>query len=141
MLYAFEGRRPFIGEGTYVSETAAVIGDVRTGKDCYIGHGAIIRADYGVIEIGDGTAIEEGVIVHAPPPGCRIGAHVIVGHGAIIHATSVGESCAIGMGAILSLAVDVGPGRSWRKGQSSCRAGRYRLQSSSRETPRKGCAR
>ena len=66
MLYAFEGRRPFIGEGTYVSETAAVIGDVRTGKDCYIGHGARIRADYGVIEIGDGTAIEEGVIVHAP---------------------------------------------------------------------------
>ena len=35
---------------------------------------------------------------------------MIVGHGAIIHATSVGESCAIGMGAILSLAVDVGAG-------------------------------
>jgi carbonic anhydrase/acetyltransferase-like protein (isoleucine patch superfamily) len=111
MLYAFEGRRPFIGEGTYVSETAAVIGDVRTGKDCYIGHGAIVRADYGVIEIGDGTAIEEGVIVHAPPLGsCRIGAHVIVGHGAIIHAASVGESCAIGMGAILSLGAEVGAG-------------------------------
>ena len=111
MLYSFEERRPYLGEGTYVSETAAVIGNVRTGKGCYIGHGAIIRADYGAIEIGDGTAIEEGVIIHAPPGGfCRIGAHVIVGHGAIIHAANIGESCAIGMGAVISLEAEVGAG-------------------------------
>jgi carbonic anhydrase/acetyltransferase-like protein (isoleucine patch superfamily) len=111
MLYTFEGRRPSIGEGTYVSETATVIGDVRAGNNCYIGHGAIVRADYGVIEIGDGTAIEEGVIVHAPPKGlCRIATHVIVGHGAIIHALSIGESCAIGMGAVVSLEAEVGAG-------------------------------
>jgi carbonic anhydrase/acetyltransferase-like protein (isoleucine patch superfamily) len=111
MLYAFEGRQPSMGEGTYVSETATVIGNVRTGKNCYIGHGAIIRADYGAVEIGDGTAIEEGVIIHAPPGGlCRIGAHVIVGHGAIVHAASIGESCAIGMGAVISLEAEVGAG-------------------------------
>lgn len=67
MLYRFDGSQPVIGAGTYISETATVIGDVRIGERCYVGHGAILRGDYGTIEIGDETAIEEGVIIHAPP--------------------------------------------------------------------------
>ena len=69
MLYKFGGKQPSVGRGTYVSILAAVIGDVVIGDHCYIGHGAILRGDYGRIEIGHGTAIEEGVIVHAPPKG------------------------------------------------------------------------
>ena len=61
MLYEFDARKPVLGTGTYVSETATVIGEVRIGNECYIGHGAILRGDYGTIEIGDGTAVEEGV--------------------------------------------------------------------------------
>jgi carbonic anhydrase/acetyltransferase-like protein (isoleucine patch superfamily) len=109
MLYRFDGRQPVIGTGTYVSETATVIGDVRIGKHCYIGHGAILRGDYGTIEIGDETAVEEGVIIHAPPhERCSIGVKVIIGHGAIIHARLVGDLSAIGMGAILSIRSEVG---------------------------------
>ena len=37
MLYRFDGRQPAIGAGTYVSETATVIGDVRIGERCYVG--------------------------------------------------------------------------------------------------------
>ena len=59
MLYAFDGRRPRIGEGTYVSEHALVIGDVVIGENCYIGHGAILRGDYGTITIGAGTTLME----------------------------------------------------------------------------------
>ena len=104
MLYRFEGKEPVIGSGTYVSETATVIGNVTIGNDCYIGHGAILRGDYGRIEIGDGTAVEEGVIIHAPPEDiCSVGRGVIIGHGAIIHAKSIGDLAAIGMGAILSI--------------------------------------
>lgn len=32
-LYAFEGRRPRLGGGTYVPETADVVGDVVLGED------------------------------------------------------------------------------------------------------------
>lgn len=111
MLYEFDRRKPVIGMGTYVSETATVIGDVRIGNDCYIGHGAILRGDYGIIEIGDGTAVEEGVIVHAPPKdSCLIGKRVTIGHGAIVHAKAIGDSITIGMGAILSLRSEVGSG-------------------------------
>jgi carbonic anhydrase/acetyltransferase-like protein (isoleucine patch superfamily) len=109
MLYSFDNRRPTIGKESYVSETALVIGDVRIGNNCYIGHGAILRGDYGTIEIGDGTAIEEGVVVHAPPDlTCFIGEKVTVGHGAILHPKSIGDMSVIGMGAILSIRTEIG---------------------------------
>lgn len=111
MLYEFDGRQPEIGQDTYVSETAQVIGDVRIGDNCYIGHGAIIRGDYGSIEIDSGTAVEEGVIIHAPPEQLsRIGKKVTMGHGAIIHSAEIGDGVVIGMGAILSIGVKIGAG-------------------------------
>jgi len=111
MFYRFDGRQPIVGIGTYVSETAIVIGDVRIGNNCYIGHGVILRGDYGTIEIGNETAVEEGVIVHAPPADyCSIGHGVVIGHGAIIHAKTIGDSVTIGMGAILSIRSEVGRG-------------------------------
>ena len=67
MLYKFAGKHPVVGKGSYVSDIAGVIGDVVIGDNCYIGHAAILRGDYGRIEIGNGTAVEEGVIAHAPP--------------------------------------------------------------------------
>jgi carbonic anhydrase/acetyltransferase-like protein (isoleucine patch superfamily) len=87
-----------------VSETAQVIGDVRIGRKCYIGHGAILQGDYGTIDVGKETVIEEGVLVHAPPDQtCMIGNRAVVGHGAIIHSRSIDDSAMIGMGAILSI--------------------------------------
>ena len=109
MLYSFDDRKPTIGKETYVCESALVIGDVKVGNNCYIGHGAILRGDYGTIEIGDGTAIEEGVIIHAPPKRtCWIGEKVTVGHGAIIHSKSIGNLAVIGMGAIISIFAEIG---------------------------------
>ena len=104
MFYRFDGKEPVVGAGTYVSETALLIGDVRIGSRCYIGHGAILRGDYGTIDITDEVTVEEGVIVHAPPGQCcSVGKGAVFGHGAIIHAKSVGENAGIGMGAILSV--------------------------------------
>jgi carbonic anhydrase/acetyltransferase-like protein (isoleucine patch superfamily) len=74
-----------------------------------VGHGAIIRGDYGRIEIGDGTAVEEGVIIHAPPKGLHeIGQSVTMGHGAVLHGSVVGDYSVIGMGAILSIFSETG---------------------------------
>lgn len=109
MLYQFRDNRPTIGIDTYVSETAMVIGDVTIGANCYIGHGAIIRGDYGKIIIGDKTAVEEGVIIHAPPKDTGvIGEMVTIGHGAILHGKIVKNNAVIGMGAVLSLWSEIG---------------------------------
>ena len=111
MFYAFDGKKPEVGSDTYVSELAVVIGDVRIGNNCYVGHGAVLRGDYGRIEIGSGTAVEEGVIIHAPPnQACIIGEKVTLGHGAVIHASIIGDGAVIGMGAVVSIRSVVGKG-------------------------------
>lgn len=111
MLYRFDEKQPEYGEDTYISETATVIGDVKIGNNCYIGHNAVLRGDYGRIEIGSGTAVEEGVIIHVPPH-CvaRIGEKVTIGHGAIIHSEEIGNLAVIGMGAIASIGAKIGTG-------------------------------
>jgi carbonic anhydrase/acetyltransferase-like protein (isoleucine patch superfamily) len=99
VFYEFDEKKPVIGKDTYVSETALLIGDVRIGKRCYIGHGAIIRGDYGTIDIEDETTIEEGVVVHAPPDECcYIQSGVVIGHGTIVHSKKIGQNVGIGMG-------------------------------------------
>jgi len=108
-FYRFAGRVPVVSEKSYVSETAIIIGDVKIGDGCYIGHGAILRGDHGTIEVGPRTAVEEGVIIHALSGGvCQIGESVTIGHGAIVHAENIEDYAVIGMGAILSLHVKIG---------------------------------
>jgi carbonic anhydrase/acetyltransferase-like protein (isoleucine patch superfamily) len=102
-LYQFEGRKPRVGKGSFVAESALVIGDVRIGTDVYIGHGAILRGDYGTIHIGDGTAIEEGAVVHARPGDRTLfGNQVTVGHGSMIHNAWIKDYAVIGMRATIS---------------------------------------
>jgi len=109
MLYKFDGKQPVVGENSYVSDTARVIGDVVIEDNCYIGHGAILRGDYGRIEIGDGTAVEEGVIVHAPPNDVnRIGKKVTIGHAAVVHGKYIGDQAVIGMGSVISIWAEIG---------------------------------
>jgi len=109
MLYRFDGKEPKAGKDSYISETAIVIGNVVIGNNCYIGHGSVLRGDYNSIEIGDGTAVEEGVIIHSPPGETnRIGMMVTIGHRAMLHGKSVGDYSVIGMGAILSIRSEIG---------------------------------
>ncbi|MFO7876712.1 MAG: gamma carbonic anhydrase family protein [Desulfovermiculus sp.] len=109
MLYRFDHHEPKVGVDTYVSETAIVIGDVRIGNECYIGHGAILRGDYGSIEIESGSAVEEGAVLHAPPQQvCRLDQRVTIGHGAIVHSRNIGHDAVIGMGAVVSIRAVIG---------------------------------
>lgn len=110
-LWGFDGREPQVGKNSFVSPLAEVIGDVRVGDKCYIGHGAILRGDYGTIIIGNGSAVEEGAVLHAPPKKeCILGAQVTIGHGAVIHGRRIGDLVVIGMGAVVSLYAEVGTG-------------------------------
>ena len=68
-----------------------------------IGHGAILRGDYGTIHVGEGTAIEKGVIVHARPNDRTIiGNSVTVGNGAMIHNAQIRDYAVIDMRATIS---------------------------------------
>ena len=108
-IYEFENKKPSIGRGTFVFNSADVIGDVTIGENCYIGPGARIRGDYGSIRIGSDTAVEENVVIHARPDDITvIDNHVTLGHASIIHNAIIHDWAVIGMGAIVSDWAEIG---------------------------------
>ncbi len=109
MIKTFEGHAPEIGSGSYVHPSADVFGAVRIGTGCWIGPGARIRGDYGRIEIGDHTAVEDNCVIHARPgEQTTIGQWVTLGHGCIVHNATIHDWAIIGMGAIVSDWADIG---------------------------------
>jgi carbonic anhydrase/acetyltransferase-like protein (isoleucine patch superfamily) len=109
-LYEFEGKRPNIGNSTYISPQAIIIGEVHIGDKCFIGPGTVIRGDYGKIIINNGSAIEENCIIHAEPgSSVIIEDNVVVGHGAIIHGPCLLENNAvIGMASVICARTKIG---------------------------------
>lgn len=108
-LYEFEGKRPRIGAGSFVPESADVIGDVTIGEKCFIGVGARLRGDYGAIVIGDGTSVQENVVIHAREDDRTVvGDRVQLGHGCILHNCTVADNAVVGVGAIISDYAKVG---------------------------------
>jgi carbonic anhydrase/acetyltransferase-like protein (isoleucine patch superfamily) len=102
-VYEFEKRIPAIGKTSYVSHSASVIGKVTIGEECYIAPGAAVKGDYGEIRVGNGTSVQDNVIIHARPDEMtEIGDNVTLGHGCIIHNATVKDDAVIGMGAIVS---------------------------------------
>ena len=64
MIKTFRGTTPVVPESTFVSETALVMGSIVLGERCGVWPGAVIRGDFASIRIGDGTIIEDNVVVH-----------------------------------------------------------------------------
>ncbi|MFI3301690.1 MAG: gamma carbonic anhydrase family protein [Rikenellaceae bacterium] len=105
LIKNLQGFTPEIGEGTFLAETAVVIGDVKIGKECSIWYGTVLRGDVNSIIIGDRTNIQDGTVIHTLFKGSKnpsktiIGNDVSVGHNATIHGAIIEDSCLIGMGA------------------------------------------
>ena len=100
--YEFKGMKPVVHESAFIHPLAAVTGNVKIGKDVYVGPGAAIRGDWGKIIIEDGCNVQESCIIHMFP-GITVvlkeGAHI--GHGAIIHGATIGRNCLVGMNAVI----------------------------------------
>lgn len=103
IIKELKGDTPVIGEGTYLAETAVLIGTVQTGRDCSIWYGAVLRGDVGAIRIGDRVNIQDNAVLHATNQvsECIIGNDVSIGHGANVHGAIIGNDVIIGMGAIV----------------------------------------
>lgn len=101
------GHEPAIGEGTFVAETAVIIGDVTIGRNSSIWYNTVLRGDVNKITIGDRTNIQDGTVIHTlydgskHPSQTHIGNDVSVGHNATIHGAIIEDNCLIGMGATI----------------------------------------
>ncbi|MGE5389850.1 MAG: gamma carbonic anhydrase family protein [Deltaproteobacteria bacterium] len=103
-IYEFEGKRPLIGQHCFIHPQAVLIGDVQLGERCFVGAGAVIRADYGKIVVGAGSNIQENAVIHAEPETIALlEENVLIGHAAIIHGPClIQHNVTVGMGSIIS---------------------------------------
>jgi carbonic anhydrase/acetyltransferase-like protein (isoleucine patch superfamily) len=112
-VFGLHGSHPDLpGEGRYwIAPSADVMGRVRLKTDASIWFGAVLRGDNEWIEVGEGTNIQDGCVLHtdmgAP---LTIGRHCTIGHKAILHGCTIGDGSLIGMGAIVLNHVKIGKG-------------------------------
>lgn len=105
MILNFKDKKPAISDGVYISENAAVVGDVTLNSGVSIWFSATLRGDEGRIIIGDNSNVQDNACIHS---NTTVGRGVTVGHNAILHGCTVGDNSLIGMGAIVLDGASIG---------------------------------
>ena len=110
MIYSLGERRiETVGDEYFVAPSADVIGTVRLGRWASVWFNAVLRGDNDWIELGDGTNVQDGCVLHTDTGvPLVIGPNCTVGHKAFLHACTVGEGSLIANGAMLLDGVKVG---------------------------------
>ncbi len=100
MIQGLGGDIPRLGTDVFVHEAAVVIGRVVLGDHASVWPHAVIRGDIERVDVGAGTNVQDGAVLHADPGmPCVVGARVTIGHRATVHGCTVGDECLIGIGA------------------------------------------
>ena len=100
LLLPFDDHAPEVDPGAWVAPTAQLIGHVRLEKDSSVWYSAVLRADFDPIVLGEGSNLQDGVVVHTDEGfPTTVGRGVSVGHQAVLHGCTVGDGALIGMSA------------------------------------------
>ena len=123
---------PEIDKSAHVHATAVIIGDVKIGKNVFVGPGAVLRADEpesqivisddcnvqdrvvvhalqgSKVSVGSGSSLSHGCIVHGP---CEIGSGSFIGFGAVVFSSTLAENIFVGHQALV-VGVTIPAGRS-----------------------------
>ena len=101
-LYQLGDVRPEVGRDVFVADTARVIGRVRLADTSSVWFGAVLRGDNEPIEIGAGSNVQDGAVLHTDPGfPLRVGRGVTIGHQAMLHGCTVGDGSLIGIQAVV----------------------------------------
>lgn len=104
-LESYQDMFPEIASGTFVHNTACIIGQVTIATNSSVWPYCVLRGDVHAIQIGANTNIQDGTIIHTTHAGpytdigrpTRVGNHVTIGHRCILHACTVEDKAFIGM--------------------------------------------
>ena len=112
MIYRLGDKRVrLLGSGHFIAPSAAVIGDVTLHENSSVWFSCVLRGDAERIEVGAGSNIQDGSVLHADPGfPMVVGANVTVGHNAMLHGCSIGDGSLIGIGAVVLNGAKVGRG-------------------------------
>ncbi|OCX62275.1 gamma carbonic anhydrase family protein [Thioclava sp. SK-1] len=111
MIYDLNGIAPQIGAGVWVAPDANVIGRVVLEDEASVWFGCTLRGDNEEIRIGQGSNIQENVVIHTDigfP--LHVGSDCTVGHKAMLHGCIIGDGSLIGMGATILNGAKIGRG-------------------------------
>lgn len=102
---------PKIDHDAFVAPTAVVVGAVTMGPRASIWYGAVARADFEQIEIGEDSNVQDGCTLHSDPGyPLVVGRGVTVGHRVVLHGARVDDECLIGMGSVVMNGAHIGTG-------------------------------
>ncbi|MEE4282799.1 MAG: gamma carbonic anhydrase family protein [Pseudomonadales bacterium] len=94
-----------------MAPNAAVIGDVTLHENASVWFSCVLRGDADSIEVGAGSNIQDGTVIHADPGfPAVIGKNVTVGHNAMIHGCRIGDGTLVGISAVVLNGARVGRG-------------------------------
>jgi carbonic anhydrase/acetyltransferase-like protein (isoleucine patch superfamily) len=128
-LYALGNDEPQLpaDDDCWLAPDSHVIGKVRLGPGVGIWFGAVLRGDNELIDIGAGTNIQEGTMIHTDMGyPATIGMNCTIGHHAIIHGCTIGNNSLVGMGATILNGARIG---------SKCLVGANALVTEGKEFP------
>jgi carbonic anhydrase/acetyltransferase-like protein (isoleucine patch superfamily) len=102
---------PKIDDDAFVAPTAVVVGAVIMGPRSSIWYGAVARADAEIIEIGEGSNIQDGCTLHSDAGfPLVVGRRVTVGHRVVLHGARIDDEVLVGMGSVVMNGAHIGSG-------------------------------
>ena len=101
-IYKLGESAPQLDEGAWVADSAQIIGKVRLHKDASVWFGAVLRGDNELIEIGEGSNVQEACVLHTDlGKPLTVGKNVTVGHQVTLHGCTIGDGSLIGIGSVV----------------------------------------
>jgi carbonic anhydrase/acetyltransferase-like protein (isoleucine patch superfamily) len=108
-IFELDGKTPQLGDGAWVAESAEVIGRVELHKNVSIWPKVVIRGDNDLIQIGEGSNVQDASILHTDPGyQLMIGKQVTIGHQVMLHGCQIGDGSLVGIGAVILNGAKIG---------------------------------
>ncbi len=102
---------PLIDPTAFVAPTAVVVGNVILKPRSIVMYGAVLRAEWEEIVIGEESNVQDNCVFHTDDGfPVLVGSRVTVGHAAVIHGARLEDASLIGIGAMVLNGAHVGEG-------------------------------
>lgn len=108
-IFELDGNAPQLADGAWVAESAEVIGKVELHKNANVWPKVVIRGDNDLIQIGEGSNVQDASILHTDPGyPLVLGKNVTVGHQVMLHGCTIGDGSLVGIGAVILNGAKIG---------------------------------
>lgn len=109
MLYSLGKSTPQVGQNVYQAPGSHIIGDVVLADNVSIWFNAVLRGDCDTLQIGQGSNIQDGAVLHTDP-GVKliVGQGVTIGHNVMLHGCEIGDFSLVGINAVILNGAKIG---------------------------------